>query len=95
MISDALGMPLAFSITGGEKADCSEALGLLEQCKYDDALMDKADDRTAMIAYMESTGAVAVIPGRSNRKVPRDHDQHIYKERHTIGSIKKICFSSF
>ena len=75
MISDALGMPLAFSITGGEKADCSEAIGLLEQCKYDYALMDKAYDSHAIIAYIESTGAVAVIPGRSNRKVPRDYDK--------------------
>jgi transposase len=84
MISDALGMPLAFCITAGQRADCKQAIGLLEQFKYDYALMDRAYDSNAILEAIELTGAVAVIPAKSNRKTPREHDEHIYKERHKI-----------
>ncbi|MBX2808663.1 MAG: transposase, partial [Cellvibrionaceae bacterium] len=51
MISDALGMPLAFCITGGEGADCSQAIGLLESFKYEYALMDKAYDSNEIVTH--------------------------------------------
>jgi transposase len=84
MISDALGMPLAFCITSGQRADCTQAIGLLEQFKYDYALMDRAYDSNAILEAIESTGAVAVIPAKSNRTTPREYDEHIYKERHIV-----------
>ena len=84
MISDALGMPMAFCITAGERADCSQAIGLLEHFKYEYALMDKAYDSNEIVSYIQATGAVAVIPSKVNRKQPRDYDQHIYKERSAI-----------
>jgi transposase len=84
MISDALGMPLAFCITAGQRADCTQAVGLLKQFQYDFALMDRAYDSDEIIKTIEDTGAVAVIPAKSNRTEPREHDEHIYKERHKI-----------
>lgn len=84
MISDALGMPLAFCITGGQAADCRQAVGLLEKFEYDYALMDKAYDAQYILDEIEATNAVAVIPCKANRKRHRDHDAHIYKERHKI-----------
>ena len=84
MISDALGMPLAFCITGGQRNDCTQAIGLLEKFKFNYALMDKAYDSNAIIEHIESTNAVAVIPAKSNRKNHRKHDEDIYKERHVI-----------
>lgn len=84
MISDALGMPLAFCMTGGQRADCTQAIGLLEQFKFDYALMDKAYDSNAILEYIDSTNAVAVIPAKSNRRDPRTHDEDLYKERHAI-----------
>lgn len=84
MMSDAHGLPLAFCITAGQRADFTQAIDLLERFKFDYALMDKAYDSNAIIEYVESTGAVAVIPAKSNRKEPREHDEEIYKERHVI-----------
>lgn len=84
MISDALGMPLAFCITGGESADCSQAIRLLESFKYEYALMDKAYDSNDIVSHIEATGAVAVIPSRVHRKNPRDYDKSIYKARSAI-----------
>lgn len=84
MISDAHGLPLAFCITAGQRADCTQAIDLLEQFKFDYALMDKAYDSNAIIEYIESTDAVAVIPAKSNRIEQRELDEEIYKERHVI-----------
>lgn len=86
MISDALGMPLAFCITAGQRNDCTQAIALLEQFRYDYALLDKAYDTDAILQHIEATGAVAVIPAKKNRKTPRLHDAHLYKERHKIES---------
>jgi transposase len=77
-------MPLAFCITGGEKADCQQAVGLLEQFKYSHALLDRAYDSNQIIDHIHSCGSVAVIPAKSNRKQFREHDVHLYKERHAI-----------
>jgi hypothetical protein len=41
-------------------------------------------DSNEIIRHIELRGSVAVVPGRSNRKEPRDHDRHLYKERRTI-----------
>lgn len=84
LISDAHGLPLAFSVTCGQRADCTQALDLLEQFQYNYAMMDKAYDSQEIVDYIESTGAVAVIPCKKNRKEPRDYDKELYKERHVI-----------
>jgi transposase len=84
MISDAHGMPLAFCVTGGQRADCTQAVGLLEQFQYEYAMMDKAYDSQAIVEHIHSTGAVAVIPSKKNRKIPRSYDEELYKERHVI-----------
>ncbi|MEJ2043952.1 MAG: transposase [Reinekea sp.] len=49
MISDALGMPLAFCMTGGKKTDCQQAIELLEQYRYEYALLDKAYDLNGLL----------------------------------------------
>ena len=84
LICDALGMPLDFCITAGQTHDCTQAIELLKRFTYDYALMDKADDVNAIIEHIEANGAVAVIPTKKNRVIPREYDKHIYKERHQI-----------
>ena len=84
MISDAYGFPLSFCITAGQKADCKSAIHLLQNFKYDYALMDRAYDSDEIIHHIEKHGAVAVIPSKKNRKQQRDYDTVIYKERHAI-----------
>lgn len=36
------------------------------------------------MTLIESRGALAVIPSKSNRKLPREHDQELYKERNHV-----------
>jgi len=45
---------------------------------------DKAFDADALIAVIEHSGAIAVIPPRSNRRTPREFDRHQYKHRNLI-----------
>ncbi len=47
-------------------------------------IADKGYDSQAIVTQVEAMGAVAVIPSKSNRKVQRKYDTHIYKERHQI-----------
>ena len=81
---DALGNPIRFIITGGEEADCTQALSLLEGCEAQAVLGDKGYDSDTIIQKVEEMGATAVIPPRSNRKEQREYDTHLYGERHKI-----------
>jgi transposase len=45
---------------------------------------DKAFDADALINTIHSSGAKAVIPPKSSRRVPRTFDQHQYKHRNLI-----------
>jgi transposase len=45
---------------------------------------DKGYDSGAFVATVERQGAQAVIPPRSNRKVQREYDRHLYKERNLV-----------
>ena len=37
-----------------------------------------------LVEEVERRGAMAVIPSKRNRKVPRDHDGEMYKWRHQV-----------
>jgi transposase len=54
-------------------------------------LADKGYDSDAIVARIESLGAVAVIPSRRRRKVQRLHDRTLYKLRNRI----ERCFNRF
>ncbi len=47
-------------------------------------LADKAFDADWLLQQLDERGATAVIPPKSNRKVQRDDDTHMYKWRHLI-----------
>jgi len=47
-------------------------------------IADKGFDSDEFVRAVEATGAEAVIPPRSNRKAPRDYDEHLYKERNLV-----------
>ena len=40
--------------------------------------------KIAASAQIEGQNCIPVIPPRSNRKTPRDYDEHLYKERHLV-----------
>ena len=91
-IVDALGNPLKFVLTPGQRNEITQAKALTENVVNSTVVADKGYDSNAFIANLESNGCKVVIPPKRNRKVQRDYDKHLYKERHLIecffGKIK-------
>jgi putative transposase len=81
---DALGNPVEFILTAGQEADVTQAEPLIQGHKADAYILDKAYDSDAVVVSAKRRGAEAVIPSKKNRKVPRDYDKHLYKERKKI-----------
>jgi transposase len=102
-ITDALGNPLEFILTGGQASDVGQAEALLQLTPTGaPALLgDKGYDSDAFIQAIQDRKMEAVIPPRNNRLAPRDCDWFVYKERHLIecffGKIKhcRRVFSRF
>ena len=98
---DALGNPLDFRLSAGQAADITFAPELLSGVTAGHAILDKAYDADTLLMLLEKLRMTAVIPPKSNRKVRRDYDRHLYKERHLvecfIGKIKhyRLVFSRF
>ena len=93
MLTDRLGRPLRFLLTGGEKADCQQAIALLEDRKAAGVIADKGYDTDSIRSFLTQRGMQAVIPSRVHRIKPIAHDRELYKERNRIercfGSLKK------
>jgi len=47
-------------------------------------IADKGYDTDAIVQMAQAAGMEVVIPPKSNRKNPRDYDQHLYKLRHLV-----------
>lgn len=98
---DALGNPLKFILTPGQRNEITQAEVLTKNVTNSTVVADKGYDSNAFIASLESRGCEIVIPPKRNRKVQRYYDEHIYKERHLIecffGKIKNFrrIFSRF
>lgn len=87
-VADALGNPLAFTITGAEQADITQAPALLEKASGAQTVTaDKGYDADALVCEIRNRGAEVNIPPRSNRKTPRAYDAHGYKARHLIENL--------
>lgn len=88
MIADALGNPLAFTLTGAEQADVTQAPSLIHAIDTPQAVIaDKGYDSDALVESIVQTGARAVIPPRSNRRHRRTYDHHRYRARHLIENL--------
>ena len=84
-LTDALGNPLAFVLTGGQAADIGQAQHLVGRFPTAGALLaDKGYDANGLMAFLDNLGMEAVIPPRTNRLAPRPYDRHVYKERRLI-----------
>lgn len=58
---------------------------LLEELEAEALLADKAYDADERVRQkLAAKGCVAVIPSKSNRKVPHTYDKELYKARHLI-----------
>lgn len=83
-IVDALGNPLRFTLTPGQRNDSTQAEPLLDSYQPAAVIADKAYDSNAILTMIESRGAEAVIPSRRNRLIIREIDTNLYKDRNKI-----------
>lgn len=102
-ITDALGLPLGFILTGGQNSDIGQAESLLELAPEETEALgaDKGYDCDALIEAIKARGMTAIIPPKTNRTETRECDWDAYRERHAIecffGKIKQYrrIFSRF
>lgn len=83
-VTDALGLLLRFVLTPGQESDFNPAPELLSGFSKSFILADKGYDSNAIINQIKSQNSIPVIPPKSNRKIQRFYDHHIYKERSLI-----------
>ena len=71
---DAHGMPIRLLVTEGTRADCKEAVHLIEGISAETLLADRGYDTNDILAYAVSAGMEPVIPPKKNRKEQRDYE---------------------
>ena len=81
---DSSGMPVRAIITEGTRADCKEAIHLIEGIDAQNLLADRGYDTSEIVAFALSAGINVVIPPKKNRKVQREYDSYLYKIRHLV-----------
>lgn len=81
---DALGNPLRFLLTGGQRHDITQAEVLVADFDFERVVADRSYDAEYFLKKIAENAAEAVIPPRKNRKEQREYDRHLYKERHLI-----------
>lgn len=81
---DALGNPLRFLLTGGERHDSTQGPDLVAELEFENLIADKSYDSDDFVALVSKVAQQVVIPPRKNRIVQRDYDKHLYKERHLV-----------
>jgi transposase len=69
---DALGNPIRFFITAGQRSDYTKALELIEGKMMKALIADKGYDANEMVNAAIKVGAKAIIPARSMRKIQRE-----------------------
>jgi len=72
------------TLTSGQASDIGQAETLLADHEPETVIADKGYDSNAFVAVIETRGAEAVIPPKSNRIEPREYDHHTYKERNLV-----------
>ena len=83
-------MPVRILITEGTRADCKEAVHLIEGISAETLLADRGYDTNDILSYAVSAGMEPVIPPKENRKEQRGYDKYLYKLRHLVEN----CFLS-
>ena len=78
---DAHGMPVGIIITEGTRADCKEAVHLIEGISAEALPSDRTYDTDDIVAYALSKETEVVIPSKKNRNNQREYD---YKIRHLV-----------
>ena len=78
----AVSLPFRAIVTEGPRADCKEAIPLIQNLPCKVLLADRGYDSDEIIEYAKKSGIQSVIPPKKNRKVQRKYDKNLYKKRH-------------
>lgn len=81
---DALGLPLAFQITEGQRHDIQPAKELLSKAASRYLLADKAYDSDDLRDSLAAQGCFPVIPSKASRAQRLPYDKELYKARSEI-----------
>lgn len=81
---DALGLPLGFELSEGQRHDSQPAPTLIDRYRPRCLLADKAYDSDAIRALLQELGSDVVIPFKANRTNPGICDAELYKARSQI-----------
>jgi transposase len=81
---DALGNPIRFIVTPGERNDITQAHALIDGLPAVHVLADTAYDADHFRDAIAAAKAQAVIPFSRSRSAVSNHDRHVYKERNLV-----------
>ena len=84
LVVDALGLPLVFEITEGQKHDSRPASALVQRAQSSCILADKAYDSDAFRLGLLGQGCLPVIPSNASRSGKLPYDKELYKSRSEI-----------
>ena len=82
--TDALGNPVRFILTGGERNDITQIEPLLDGLKARHVLADKGYDGQRAMTAIAAAGASPVVPRRRTTAQWRSFDAVLYKDRNLI-----------
>ena len=86
---DALGLPISFYLSVGQRHESTLAKYLLIKRFSEHIIMDTAYDSNPLRNFMESRGRKCIIPCRCTRTCQEEYDKYLYKERHLVECL--IC----
>ena len=89
LLTDALGNPVRFVVTGGECSDVTQAPALLPPGRGAHVVCDRGYDADWWRARLCAAGHTPVVPGRVNRRSQPAYDEHLYRARHLVEN----CFA--
>ena len=81
---DSYGLPVKIKVTSGVDADCQQAVDLIRGLVTSAVFADKAYDTNELLDYLAEYKIEPVIPSKSNRTEPRQHDKALYRLRHLV-----------
>ena len=87
----ALGNPVRFIQTGGERNDITQIEPLLQGLKAGHVLADKGYDGQRAMDAIAASGAKPVVPRRIITAKWRSFDATVYKDRNLIERLLPLC----
>lgn len=84
LIVDAMGLPLTFEITKGQRHDSKPAKELVARVLSRCLLADKAYDSDDFRETLDARGCDVVIPSNGSRSRKQRYDKELYKARSEV-----------